>query len=89
MPYMLVRHKVVDFVSWKKVFDEVEPMRKEAGEKSAQLFRDADDPNMITAVFEWDSLDNAHNYASSPRLKSAMEKAGVVGPPHIWFANAG
>ena len=47
----------------------------------------ASDPNSLTLVFEWDSLDNARKYAQSPELKAAMEKAGVVGPPEIFFLN--
>ncbi len=88
MPHMLVSHKVEDFAKWKGVFDSVEAMRREAGEKSNTLFRDADDPNAITALFEWDSLENAQEYAGSARLKSAMQEAGVTGPPQITFLNA-
>ncbi|MFQ5623386.1 MAG: putative quinol monooxygenase [Paracoccaceae bacterium] len=87
MATMMVRHKVADFDGWKAVFDEVRPMREEAGEKSATLYRDVDDPNTITALFEWDSLENAQAYAGSARLRTAMERAGVAGPPQIAFLN--
>jgi len=85
MPYILVTHKVEDFDKWKDIFDEVAPMRDEAGEKSAALYRHATDPNTVTALFEWDTLENAHEYASSDRLKAAMGKAGVTGAPQITF----
>jgi quinol monooxygenase YgiN len=86
---MLVTHSVDDFDKWKAVFDEVKPMRDEAGELSVALFRDASEPDTITALFEWDSLDNAREYAGSDRLKAAMQKAGVSVPPTISFLNAG
>jgi len=85
MPYMMVTHKVEDFSKWKAVFDEVKPMRDEAGEKSATIYRDASDPDTVTGVFEWDSLDNARAYAESARLKTAMQEAGVSSPPQISF----
>ncbi len=88
MSYMLVTHKVENFDAWKTVFDDVKPMRDEAGEKSFTIYRDAADPNTVTALFEWDSLENARQYAGSDQLKSAMHNAGVAGPPQISFLNA-
>lgn len=87
MPYMLVQHTVEDFAKWKEMFDSVADLRQTNGEKSAQIFHDADNPNSLTALFEWDSLENAQKYAQSPDLKAAMQKAGVTGPPHISFLN--
>ena len=85
MPYMLVQHQVEDFAKWKAVFDSALGMRQTNGEKSAQIFHDADDPNSLTLLFEWDSLENARQYAQNPDLKAAMQKAGVTGPPNISF----
>lgn len=85
MAYMLVTHKVEDFDKWKGIFDEVAPMREEAGELSAALFQDVSDGNTITALFEWDSLEHAREYAGSDRLKAAMQNAGVAGPPQVSF----
>ena len=87
MASMLIQHKVKDFAAWKKVFDSVAAMRKSGGELSAQLFRDANDPNKVTVLNKWDSLANAQKFAQSPELKAAMEKAGVDGPPTVTFLN--
>jgi quinol monooxygenase YgiN len=87
MVTMLVQHKVKDFAEWKKVYDSVFDLRKSNGELSDRIYRDADDLNMLTVIFEWDSLANAQKYANSPELKTAMEKAGVNGPPNIYFLN--
>jgi len=85
MSYMLVQHKVEDYAKWKTVFDSVLGMRQANGEKSAQIFHDADDANSLTVLFEWDNLENARQYAQSPDLKAAMGKAGVTGPPNISY----
>ena len=85
MVYMLAQHKVENFANWKEVFDSVADLRQKNGEKSAQIFHDANNPNALTLLFEWDDLDNARQYAQSPELKAAMQKAGVAGPPTISF----
>jgi len=87
MASMLVQQTVKDFAEWKNVYDSAADLRSSNGELSEQIYRDASDPNKLTIVFKWDSLENAQKYASSPELKAAMEKAGVNGPPNINFLN--
>ena len=87
MATMLVQQKVKDFDAWKKVYDSAFDMRASNGEISNQIYRDESDPNSLTVILKWDSLENAQRYASSPELKAAMEKAGVEGPPNVYFLN--
>ena len=89
MSYMLVQHEVEDYAKWRSVFDSVEGLRKENGEKSAQVMRSADNSNSITALFEWDTIENARQYAQSPELKEAMQRAGVTSAPNISFLDEG
>lgn len=84
---MLVQHKVKDYTAWKSVYDSVVDLRTANGELSDQIYHDANDPNSLTILFKWDSLENAQKYSQSPELKAAMEKAGVEGPPAISFLN--
>jgi quinol monooxygenase YgiN len=87
MASMLIQHKVKDFAVWKKVYDSAAELRASNGELSDQIFRDASDPNKVTLIFKWNSLANAQKWAQSPELKAAMEKAGVDGPPNVYFLN--
>ena len=87
MASILIQHKVKDFAAWKKVFDSSADMRTSGGEISAQVYRDASDPNMLTVINTWNSMANAQKFAQSPDLKAAMEKAGVVGAPAVYFLN--
>jgi quinol monooxygenase YgiN len=82
---MLVKHTVKDFAVWKEVYDSVAELRATNGELSDHIYRDSINPNSLTIMFKWDSLENAQRYAQSPELKAAMEKAGVEGPPEITF----
>jgi len=87
MVNMLIQLKVKDFAEWKKVFDSVAGLRRSSGELSEQIFRDASDPNNVTTITKWNSLENAQKFSQSPELKAAMEKAGVAGPPSVHFLN--
>jgi len=87
MATMLVQIKVKDFAAWKKVFDSGSDMRTSNGELSHQIFQDANDVNRITAVYHWNSLKNAQQFAQSNELKEAMMKAGVQGAPNVSFLN--
>jgi quinol monooxygenase YgiN len=85
MPYMLVRHKVMDYAKWKPIYDQHAATRKASGSKKAHLFRNADSPNEIIILFEWDDLGKARSFAQSEDLAKTMQKAGVSDKPDIYF----
>lgn len=85
MAYMFVRHTVKDFDAWKSVFDSVADLRRRNGEQSYRILREGNGSNELFILFKWDSADNARKYASSPELRAAMERAGVMGKPDIYF----
>ena len=87
MASMFIKHRVADYARWKPVFDEHEAMRIEHGTTGHSLHRDADDPNVIIIAFRVNDLNRAKEFAGSEELRSAMERAGVLGPPEIWFAD--
>ena len=87
MASMLIQHQVKDYAAWKKVFDSAIDLRTSNGGLSAQVYRDASDPNKVTTINKWNSLANAQKFAHSLELKAAMEKAGVVGAPNVSFLN--
>jgi len=84
---ILVRHEVRDFDNWKAVFDSAVAMRQAGGEIAAQVFRDIDNPNIVTIINTWDSLENAQAFLGNPDLRNAMEQGGVIGEPHMHFMN--
>ena len=74
MPYILVRHKVEDYAKWKPIYDEDGVVRKAEGSKGSQLFRNADNPNEVIVLLEWDDLGKAKQFAQSPRLREVWSK---------------
>lgn len=85
MAYMIIRHKVADYATWKPVFDEHSAARAAGGSRGGQLYRSASNPNELIAIFEWDSLDNARQFAQSPNLRDTMQRAGVIDAPDVYF----
>jgi hypothetical protein len=82
MTQLLVHHKVQDYAAWRPVFDEMGAVRAQNGSTGAQVFRNAADSNEIVIIAD---LDNARQYAQSPELREAMQRAGVVSQPEVLF----
>lgn len=85
MAQILVRHKVEDFKKWRPVFDGDAARRKSAGSKGCRLFHDEGDPNEVIVLCQWKDLDRAHQFAESEDTRQAMERAGVMGKPEVYF----
>lgn len=80
---MVVQHPVKDFDAWRNEYDRAQPIRDKYGVTDATVFRNADDPNEITGLHWFPSVDAAQAFAADPDLKDAMAKAGVSGPARI------
>ena len=85
MAKLIVHHKVQDYAAWRKVFDNDATSRREFGSTGAQVFKSASDPNDVTAITDWPSVDAAKAFATSPSLKEAMKNAGVISQPDVMF----
>ncbi|MFB6106526.1 MAG: antibiotic biosynthesis monooxygenase [Halobacteriaceae archaeon] len=85
MANVLIRHTVRDFDEWKTHFDARADVREEHGAHGYQLFRDAEDGDEVTILFEWDSTENARRFFEESDVRDVMADAGVVGDPDVWF----
>jgi len=86
--YMLLRHKVRDFTTWKVGYDAHAPARAEAGLSEQYLLRNADNPNEVVALFEAKDLPRARAFSESADLRLKMQEVGVVDKPDIYFLTA-
>ncbi|MCP4779922.1 MAG: cyclase [Hyphomicrobium sp.] len=80
------RHPVADYKAWRKVFDEFYPTRKRVGVIREVVYRSADDPNDITMLFDFATIEEARAFPNNDELRAAMHMAGSIGAPTIWFA---
>jgi hypothetical protein len=80
---MIVQHSVGNYEAWRVEYDNAQPIRDRYGVSDAVVLRNADDPNDVTGLHWFSSVDDAQSFAADPDLKEAMTKAGVVAPVRI------
>lgn len=80
---MIVKHRVGNYATFKKSYDEHDSLRLAHGMHSFVIGRAVADSNMIYVVVKADDLDKAKMFAKDASLKKAMQKAGVTGTPAI------
>ena len=74
------RHKVKDFATWKKVYDETPPqVIKEAGIIADRVFRDLDDPNVVVVYHEFETKEKLKAFMALLTSDEFRERAGVAG----------
>jgi hypothetical protein len=82
---LLIRHQVADYEVWKPLFDAHADNRKSHGSNGGLLFRNADNPNELLAIWSFDSADHAREFTQDPSLREAMANAGVIDRPDLYF----
>ena len=87
MTYTLVRHEVDDYEKWITDYDSAKELRKKNGEESYQIFRDKDNPNIITILNKWTNIEEAKQFVNSNELKERMKESGVISEPTVYFMN--
>jgi quinol monooxygenase YgiN len=85
MATMFVRHTVSDYKNWRKIYDEFASVQKAKGVTAESVYQAADNPNDVTVIHEFASVEAAQAFAQSSELKNAMRNAGVIDAPTIWF----
>ena len=51
------------------------------------VLRHADDPNFVTVINTWDSIESFQAFFGREELKAGMAEAGVTAPPTFIIAN--
>jgi len=85
MPYLLVHHKVADFSKWEPAYGAHSGARKKAGLKEEHLLQNIESPNEVVLLFEAEDIQKAKAFASSSGLREAMQNAGAIDKPGIYF----
>jgi hypothetical protein len=85
MNYVMIRHTVADFPSWKTVYDAHATKRAAAGLKEERLLHNVDKKNEVFLLFAASDLKKAKEFADSADLRQAMQVAGVTEAPDVYF----
>ena len=87
MVKVIVQHHVADYDRWYPVYIEHGSVRRRHGGTGHTITRDVDDPNLLTVLNDFATLDGARAFAQDPSLQTAMERAGVDSEPTVWFVD--
>jgi hypothetical protein len=83
--YLLIRHKVADFDSWKSGYDAHIGARQQAGLTEKHFLRSIEDHNEIFLLYEVANLTAAKRFVESSDLRVAMQKGGVIDQPNFYL----
>lgn len=81
----IIRHKVADFAKWLPGYEAHDSARLASGLHNYVICRGLEDSNNVMVALKMDDADKAKAMTSSPDMKAAMQKAGVIGAPMIDF----
>ena len=79
----IVQHPVRDYAAWRTVYEDVQPLRDKHGVSAADVLQDPADPNHVTVLHWFPTVDQAQAFVTDPGLKEAMGRAGLSAPPRI------
>ena len=85
---MLVKQRVTSVEQWHTVFRdrELDTVRREHGLVVTGTYVDADDADTVIVVMDMHDADRARQFATSPELADARERAGAIGAPDgVWY----
>jgi heme-degrading monooxygenase HmoA len=85
MPFVLIRHKIANYIKWKRAVRAFKTFRKASGEKSFYVVRSSKNPNDVTVFCAWDTVARMQKFMKSADLRKAMKEAGVVSKPEVQF----
>ena len=80
---LAIRHHVRDYAAWRKVYDELEPLRAQHGCIAQRVMRLPEDGNELFVTHDFPTAEQAGSFAHDPALRAGMEAAGVEGAPRI------
>jgi len=80
---LAIRHRVGDYAAWRKVYDEVEPLRAQHGCIAQRVMQLPNDDNELYVTHDFPTAEQAGSFAHDPGLREAMGRAGVKGAPRI------
>ena len=80
---LAIRHHVRDYAAWRKVYDEVAPLRVQHGCTAQRVMQLSGDGNELFVTHDFPTAGQAGSFAHDPGLREAMGRAGVEGAPRI------
>jgi hypothetical protein len=85
MVTLFVRHTVSNYETWRRAYDDFASTQTAMGVTAQAVYRGVANPDDVTVSHDFERLETAQAFLASAELGKAMQNAGVVGTPTIWF----
>jgi quinol monooxygenase YgiN len=76
--YIIVKRKLKDYDSWRKIVADANDVRKTYGSKGGTVYRSATDPNEVYLIFDWDDRKPYIDYFNRPDVQKALADSGTT-----------
>lgn len=83
MAWIYAHHKVQDYNEWKGVYDRTAEYKRHQGWKRYRIFQVAGSRNDLIVMEQFNTVEQARDYAASDYLRQAFEQAGVIPPAEV------
>ncbi len=81
----MIQHPVKDYDHWKAAYMAHDSVRSAYGLTEISVSRVMGDSNSVIVLSRIDDLQKAKDFTALPELKTAMDSAGVTGPPTFTY----
>src|SRR5258707_15074924 len=78
-----IRHEAADYVVWRRAYNAFDVTRRKLGAIGQAAYQSVDNANYVTSTHDFKTADKPKAFASSPDLKTTMEKPAVKATPQI------
>jgi quinol monooxygenase YgiN len=75
---LIVRRQLKDYDAWQAMVTDADPTRREYGSLGGRAYRNAQDPNEVYLVFEWDDAKPYQAYFERPDVQEALQASGTT-----------
>lgn len=83
MAIAILSHRVMEYDSWKKIYDADLPRRNAAGLTEITVGQRSGDPGMVYMIFDVKNILALEKMVSDRDLQHVMQQAGVIGEPDL------
>ncbi len=85
MALVVVLHRVEDYEVFRGLYDSAVSLLKAAGVTAESVHRMADDPDNVLVMHEFDTMDQAREFFTSPLFLEVAGEMGVLEPIRIEY----
>lgn len=83
MALLSVQHDVLDYPTWRAVYDTFDEVQRDWGVTDSSVHQLANAPETVLVLHHFATVAQAQGFLSSRELQDGMQRAGVQGTPRV------